>query len=65
MPAKNINIDIGLAVLCVLQQPGDTLTHQDIADVCECNLNSIHQIEQRALKKLREAFIENDFYRVM
>jgi len=60
----NINIDIGLSVLCAVQRPGETLTHKDIADVCLCNHNSIHQLEQRALKKLRERTTPDDFYRL-
>jgi len=49
----NVNIDIGLSVLCCVAKPGETLTDRDIAEVCGCARNSIYQIEKKALNKLR------------
>jgi len=52
---KNYSIDLGLAVLSAVAQPGDRLTAQEIAEVCECSHVRIGQIERGALAKLRTA----------
>jgi len=50
---KNIDIDIGISVLCALMRPDESLSDRDIADVCGCSRNYIYEIEKRALKKIR------------
>ena len=52
----NPNIDIGLAVLCALVNPDQTLSIRNISDVCCCHPNAIHRIEKRALEKLRKNY---------
>jgi DNA-directed RNA polymerase sigma subunit (sigma70/sigma32) len=49
---KKTAIDLGLAVLCAMK-PGRPLTRGDIATVCGCSEQRIYEIEQRALRKLR------------
>jgi hypothetical protein len=44
-------VDLGLALLSVLRQPGEPLTVEDIAAWCECAPSTIHRIELAALKK--------------
>lgn len=50
----NTNIDIGLAVLCIVCQRGQTLSHADIAAVCDCSRHQIAKIEKTALAKLEK-----------
>lgn len=50
---KNSAIDLGLAVLCVVLEPGETMPLADVADVCSCSKDSIYQIERRVIKKVR------------
>lgn len=50
---KNTDIDVGLSVLCVLAEYGQTLTNKQIADVCGCNDSYIGEISKRALNKLK------------
>lgn len=50
----NVNIDIGLDVLCIVSKPGETLSDRDIAEVCECSRNYIYELEKKALRKLRK-----------
>lgn len=50
-------IDLHLSILCVVAEPGQTLSRDVIADICECSKESIKQIELRALKKLRQSEI--------
>lgn len=47
------DIDVGLAVLCSLMRPGESLSDRDIAYVCNCSRNAIYIIEKRALRKMR------------
>ena len=51
--ASGTNIDLGLALLSVLRQPGECLTREDIAVWCDCRPQAIARIEQQALRKLR------------
>lgn len=51
---RNINIDIGLDVLCIVSKPGETLSDRDIADICECSRNYIYELEKCALKKVKK-----------
>ena len=46
-------IDLGLAVLAVLQQPGEILTQEQISLACDCHRGRISQIEKSALRKIR------------
>jgi len=56
----NIDVDIGLGILCVLFPEGAFLTWREIADICECNQTLIKAVEIRAIKKLRKKLkIEN------
>lgn len=51
MSHKN-DVDLGLELLCMYQKIGQTLTLQDIADVCGVTYMCISKIEKRALKKI-------------
>ena len=53
--ARRSDIDLVLAVLCVVWPKGECLTIVDLADLCEVDKNSIWVIENRAKRKLREA----------
>lgn len=53
MLTKQNKIDVGISVLCALASPGQTLTYQAIAEVCDCHRNRIMDIEKKALAKLR------------
>ena len=46
-------IDLGLAVLGVVNVGGERLSFEEIADVCGCHRSRIEQIEKQALRKLR------------
>ena len=50
----NPDIDIGLAALCQYAEYGQTLTQQEIAEVCGCTRSFIYQLEHKALRKLRK-----------
>ena len=52
--------DLGLALLSLVAQPGVPLTQQDIAAWCGCTRSNIYNIEQSALKKLRNALFFRD-----
>lgn len=55
-PAHQKNsIDVGLSVLCAVAGTHETMTRADIAEVCGCSRTRIHQIELRALAKLRDS----------
>lgn len=47
------DIDLGLAVLRVVNVEGRRLTFDEIAEVCGCHRSRIEQIEKQALRKLR------------
>lgn len=46
-------IDVGLAVLSIVNRPPEPLTRRIIADVCECTVEMIRQYEERGLRKIR------------
>lgn len=46
-------IDLGLAVLGVVNVERRPLTFEEIAEVCGCHRSRIEQIEKQALRKLR------------
>lgn len=50
---KKATIEIGLHALVTHAKRGQTLTADDIAEVCGCTRNNIYMIEQKALAKLR------------
>jgi DNA-directed RNA polymerase sigma subunit (sigma70/sigma32) len=50
-PARNANIDLGLAILASTSEPPHTC--KTIAAYCGCSRQRIQQIEQKALRKLR------------
>lgn len=52
---NKISIDIGLAVIELHRQPGQTLSQPDIAEICECSTSAISLIEVGAIKKIRAA----------
>ena len=56
---KGEEIDLGLAILACLRKPGETLTDIDIAAWCNCSRTAIWNIEQRALRKLRQRLMES------
>ncbi|MFS1703780.1 sigma factor-like helix-turn-helix DNA-binding protein [Alteromonas sp. AMM-1] len=58
----NPDIDIGLAALCKYAEYGQTLTHQEIADVCGCTRSFIYKIEQKALRKFRHLAAKRFLY---
>ena len=58
--AQRERIDLGLALLSVLRQPGERLSLEDIAAWCDCPQQSIARIERRALRKLRQRLAESD-----
>ena len=51
----NLNIDLGLAVASAVSPPGTQWSAQELAEVCGCSRKRIHQLERRALRKLRTA----------
>ncbi|MFZ4777771.1 MAG: sigma factor-like helix-turn-helix DNA-binding protein [Terrimicrobiaceae bacterium] len=50
---RNGNIDLGLAVLGVVNVERKPLTFEEIAEVCGCHRSRIEQIEKQAMRKLR------------
>ncbi len=53
MRARTARIDLGLALLSLAALPGTPLDQADIAAWCGCSRSNIWEIEQRALRKLR------------
>lgn len=51
---KTQAIDLGLSVLCTVTPEGQTMTQNDIAEVCNCSRTLIYTIEKQALRKFRE-----------
>jgi transcriptional regulator len=49
-------VDMSLSVLCAVATRGETLTQQEIADVCGCSRANIFNIEKRALLKARTRY---------
>ena len=49
---NNPDIDLGLAI-CPIKNRGKQLTLEEISAYCGCSRNRIHQIEQKALAKVR------------
>jgi DNA-directed RNA polymerase sigma subunit (sigma70/sigma32) len=53
--SKSRRIDLGLAVLSVLREPGKLYSLAEIAAWCDCTHEAIRVIEEKAMKKLRRA----------
>ncbi|MCX4186742.1 sigma factor-like helix-turn-helix DNA-binding protein [Methylophaga sp. OBS4] len=51
--SQSKDIDLGLAVLDIVRPIGRALTHAEIGDICGCSGAYIHQVEQRAIKKIK------------
>ncbi len=47
------DVDLALAVLCALRRPGETLSLPTIAHVVGMSTEGVRQIQERALKKMR------------
>jgi Sigma-70, region 4 len=47
-------VDLALAVLSALRQPGERFTLEQIADFCGLSRERVRQIELSALRKLRK-----------
>ena len=52
---KSQRIDLGLAILEASFMPGTCHTQETIAAFCGCSVRTIHDIERKALGKLRKA----------
>jgi len=59
--ARNTNIDLGLAILASTSEPPHTC--KTIAAYCGCSRQRIQQIEQKALRKFREALYRDKILR--
>jgi hypothetical protein len=55
--AGGAQIDLGLALLSIVRKPGECLSSEDIAAWCGCARTSIQDIEQRALRKVRQRLV--------
>jgi hypothetical protein len=53
-PNHNVSIDCSLDVIAAVMRPGEQLGQREIADICGCSRSLIHQIEKKALRKVRE-----------
>src|SRR5258708_481383 len=49
--SKSRRIDLGLAILSVLAQPGARYTLADIAAFCDCTKGTVEVIERKAMAK--------------
>ena len=47
------DIDIGLAALVEIAEPGQTLSDNEIAEVCGVHRRKINEIGRRAIEKIR------------
>lgn len=50
---RNPDIDLGLSVLCALAEDGQTLTFREMAEVCDCSPQLLHNASVSAIKKLK------------
>jgi DNA-directed RNA polymerase sigma subunit (sigma70/sigma32) len=51
---KTRQIDMSLAVIDIVREPGVPITSRVIAEICGCSHTAIQDIERRALQKLRQ-----------
>jgi transcriptional regulator len=54
MSRANKNFDAALEVIATVMRPGEILGQREIAEICGCSRSLIHQIEKKALRKIRE-----------
>ena len=59
-PAKTARVDLGLALLSTVALPGVCYSRVEIAAWCGCTDAAIYNIEQVALKKIRNALLFRD-----
>ena len=52
-PRRPNRLDVGLAVLCEEQRPGEIFETDEIAQVCGCTRRRVQQLLERAKAKLR------------
>lgn len=57
-PIEDGSLLAGLTVLELVTEEGETWSPAEMAIVCGCSIQAITNIERRALRKLRPAFIE-------
>jgi len=62
-PMQRTDIDIKLAVMTTHRKPGQVFNLSEIARVCEVKPQTIHYIEQRALRRLRHRAYTNPIIR--
>jgi len=48
---RDAEIEIALSALCIYSAPGQTMTFSEIADVCNCSPNTIHNLCKKAMAK--------------
>lgn len=58
---RDDRIDKGLDYLCSIQKPGETFTLEEIAEVCGCSRQNIHNIQASGMRKIRKQFRYEDF----
>jgi len=58
---KGERIDLGLAIMAAMAEPGTCYTHEQIGNFAGCTGNAIRNIEARALKKLARALQKQGF----
>jgi len=61
MAEANHGIDVGLAALCRIARPHQTLTSLEISKVCGCERSRIDQIARSGLKKLKRNLKKEDY----
>lgn len=54
MSDEMVGVDIGLEVLCHVNKPAIPLTLREIADVCDCSAEYVRQIQDKAIRKLKQ-----------
>ena len=55
---KGVEIDLGLAISGATLPPGQRRDSQEMANYCNCSKQLIHQIEKKAIRKVRKALLE-------
>jgi hypothetical protein len=54
-PEKTARVNLGIALLHALREPGKRCTVEEIAAWSDCSVQAVQQIEKAALEKLRRA----------
>lgn len=52
---SNFKVEVGLTALVQHAEPEQTLSVKDIAEVCECAIETIYTAERSALAKLKNS----------